>query len=302
MKTSLLLIYNPTSGKQVVNRTLGDIVLSLQERWEVDVRPTSHTGHAEEIAASVHAGQYDIIVAAGGDGTIHEVVNGIMMLSERPILGILPAGTANDIARSLQIPLDMSDACEFLKNEPVSKIEVGRCRQRYFINFLGFGLISTVSNQVEQATKAQFGYFTYYVKSLQHVRNQNVFKVKVETSDQIVETDAVMGYVANGRSLAGIELFPDSGLGDGKFDVILVHDVKISELMNVALSYFRHSTLDTDAITRLRATSFTIDCEPLQLLDMDGEKTETTPVHVELIPEALRVVGRLQTALHHPDV
>lgn len=293
MNESLLLIYNPSSGRQVINQILGDIILSLQEKWNIHVQPTSQPGHAEKMASDPKSANYDIIVVAGGDGTIHEVVNGMMQLSKRPKLGIIPAGTANDIARSLQVPLDLLEACAFLKTERTRYIEVGRCEDRYFVNFLGFGLISTVSDQVADDTKSQFGHFTYYVKSLQHVRNQSVFHAKIETDEQTVETDAVMGYIANGRSLAGIELFPESGLGDNQFEIIFVRDVKLSELVDVVFSYFRHGPLEGDAITRIQGTSFSITCDPPQLLDMDGEKTGVTPVSIELVPRALEVVGRL---------
>lgn len=292
MKRELLLIFNPSSGRQLVNHSLSDIILSLQEKWEVTVKPTSYAGQAEAIAASIGE-NYEVVVAAGGDGTIHEVVNGLMKIENRPILGILPGGTANDIARSLQIPLNLLQSCEFLKNEGVQHIEVGQCGDRHFINFLGFGLISLVSNQVKSETKALFGHFTYYLKSLQFLHNKESFRVKIETDKETVDSEAVMGYIANGRSLGGIELFPYNGLGDGQFEVFLVHDVKLSELVNVASSYLQHAPFIDEAITHFKATSLTIECEPAQLIDMDGEKSATTPVQIKLIPKALRVIGRL---------
>jgi len=292
LKGQLLLIYNPSSGKQLVHRMLGDLILSLQEKWEITVRATSYAGHAETLASSASA-DYEVIIAAGGDGTIHEVVNGLMQKEQRPILGILPGGTANDIARSLQIPLNLLEACNFLKSESIQSIEVGKCGERHFINFLGFGLISQVSNQVKGETKALFGHFTYYLKSLQNLRNQSSFRIQIETEERTLETEAVMGYIANGRSLGGMELFPYSGLGDGQFEVFLVHDISLAELVNVASSYFRHTPINDQSMTHFQASSITIECEPSQLIDMDGEKSDMTPVKIELVPSALQVIGQL---------
>ncbi|QQE78279.1 diacylglycerol kinase family protein [Alicyclobacillus sp. SO9] len=292
MKEQLLLIYNPSSGRQTMTEKLGYVVESLGERWDVTVKPTLYEGHAEQVAAEA-ATQFDMVVAAGGDGTIHEVVNGLMNSRQRPVLGILPAGTANDIARSLSIPSDLMEACDFLKVSHPVQIELGKCASRYFVNFLGFGLISLVSNSVKQATKSRLGPLTYFLKSLQSLHNQSEFLVQIQTEEKLIETTCVMGYVASGRSLAGFELFPETGFGDDSFEVILIHDVTIANLLDAAASILRKAPIENRAVTRFRATSLNIRCTPLQFIDMDGEKGMQTPVDIRFIPESLSVVGNL---------
>jgi diacylglycerol kinase (ATP) len=292
MKEKLLLIYNPVSGQQLVGGQLGDIVLSLQEKWDVTIRPTASKGHAEQIAAE-EGGRYDVMVAAGGDGTVHEVVNGMMRARQQPVLGILPGGTANDIARTLQIPLTLLEACEFIKTEEPKFIDIGKYGERYFMNFLGLGLISTVSKDVKNETKTYLRHFTYYIKSLQHMQNNQLFHVTIETEKRKIEADAVMVYVANGQSLAGLELFTDNEMNTGQFEVAIVRNVGLSEIISVASSYIKSEPIEHEAFYLFKADSLSIHCDPPQLIDTDGEKEGQTPVSIELLREKMRVIGHL---------
>jgi diacylglycerol kinase (ATP) len=232
------------------------------------------------------------VVAAGGDGTIHEVVNGLMRLAHRPALGILPAGTANDIARTMQVPLDLLEACEFMKEELPQAIDIGMYNERYFVNFLGVGLISTVSNEVKNETKTYLRHFTYYLKSLQHLQADSLFRAQIVMETETIEKEAVMIYVANGQSLAGIELFAHNEMNSGQFEIIVAESVGVSEVVSVLSSYLRREPIQHEAISRYKASALTIECNPPQIIDTDGEKNGTTPVDIKLLPGVLRVIGR----------
>jgi diacylglycerol kinase (ATP) len=292
MKDQLLLIYNPISGQHQIKDGLADVVDSLLEKWDVTIRPTSHSGHAGEIIKA-EGDRYSIVVAAGGDGTIHEVVNGLMTRDHPPVLGILPGGTANDIARTLQIPLQVMDACQFLKEEKPVQIDLGCFGGEYFVNFLGLGLISTVSDQVKNDTKTHLGHFTYYVKSLQYLHEEQPFRLIIKTDAGQIEEDAVMVYVANGQSLAGIELFKNNQLDNGLFQIVIVRNIGLSGLVSAAASYFRNEPIEHEAFRLLKASSLTIACDPPQKLDADGEKMGETPVHIVAAPRKLSVIGKL---------
>ncbi|KIV56570.1 diacylglycerol/lipid kinase family protein [Aneurinibacillus migulanus] len=291
-KEKLLLIYNPIAGQELINRMLSDIVISLQERWDVTIRPTLRQEHAEQIAYE-ESGGYNVVVAAGGDGTIHEVVNGLMRLDRRPVLGILPAGTANDIARTLQIPLDLLEACEFMKQELPQAIDIGRCGTRYFVNFLGVGLISTVSSEIKNETKTYLKHFTYYLKSLQYLQEDHLFRTMIKTETETIEKEAVMVYVAKGMSLAGIELFTENKMNSGYLEVIVVENIGLSEIVSVMSSYLRREPFQHKAISRHKASSLTLECNPAQIIDTDGEENGKTPVDIKLLVGALHVIGRI---------
>jgi diacylglycerol kinase (ATP) len=288
----LLLIYNPKSGQQNINRVLGDIALSLQEKWDIVIRSTLEKGHAEQIAFA-EGGEYSVVVAAGGDGTVHEVVNGLMRLPKKPILGILPAGTANDVARTMQIPLDLLEACEFMKCEVPHAIDIGTCNGRYFVNFLGVGLISTVSDEMKQETKAYLGHFSYYIKSLQYVQSNELFHVTVTIGEKVIQEEAVMVYVGNGQSLAGLSLFADNEMDSGQFQVFIVKHVGLSQLFSLAASYFRGEPIQHEAIIRIETDSLLLECSPPQTMDTDGEKIGMTPVQVGMHRAALQVIGKI---------
>lgn len=291
-KEKLLLIYNPIAGQKVISQMVGDIAISLQERWDVTLRPTLRQAHAEQIAYE-ESNKYNVVAVAGGDGTVHEVVNGLMRLDRCPVLGILPAGTANDIARTLQIPLDLLEACKFMKQELPQAIDIGCCGERYFVNFLGVGLISTVSNEIKNETKTYLKHFTYYLKSLQHLREDQLFRTVIRTETETIEKEAVMVYIANGMSLAGLELFTDNEINSGYLEVIVVENVGLSEIVSVLSSYLRHEPFQHDALSCHKASSLTLECSPAQIIDTDGEENGKTPVDVRLLPGALRVIGRV---------
>jgi len=148
------LIYNPTSGREEMRRRLPDILQRLDEGGiETTVHATTGEGDATLAAADAARRGYDIVIAAGGDGTIYEVVNGLADQEHRPELGVFPLGTTNDLSRALGISRQWEDYCDLVLRGESRPIDVGRANDRYFINIAGGGSLTELTYEVPSRLK-----------------------------------------------------------------------------------------------------------------------------------------------------
>src|SRR3954471_9642523 len=140
------LIYNPTSGREILKRNLPEILQKLEiAGYEASCHATTGAGDATEAARIAVERKYDIVIAAGGDGTIHEVVNGLAEQEYRPKLGIIPVGTTNDFARALHIPRDILAATEIIAKGDRIPVDIGLVNDKYFINIAGGGRLTELT-------------------------------------------------------------------------------------------------------------------------------------------------------------
>lgn len=132
------IIYNPTSGRELFKKHLPQVLQKLENAgYETSAHATTGEGDAIRAAKIAVERRYDIVVAAGGDGTLNEVVNGLAEQEYRPKLGVIPMGTTNDFARALQIPRDIEKAVDIIVKGDTLPVDIGRMNDRYFINIAG---------------------------------------------------------------------------------------------------------------------------------------------------------------------
>lgn len=152
------LIYNPSSGREIIRRRLPEILDLLESAgYETSCHATKGEGDATEEAARAVSRGFDVIIAAGGDGTIYEVVNGMAEKKTRPALGIIPCGTSNDLARALGIPRSVGRACRIIASGKKKKVDIGRINNRYFINIAGGGSLTNLTYEVPSKLKTVMG-------------------------------------------------------------------------------------------------------------------------------------------------
>lgn len=175
------LIYNPTSGREILKRNLPEILQKLEMAgYEASCHATTGAGDATEAARIAVERRYDVVIAAGGDGTIHEVVNGLAEQEYRPKLGIIPAGTTNDFARALQIPRDIGTAVDIITKGEMIPVDIGRINDRYFINIAGGGRITEITYEVPSKLKTMLGQLAYYLKGMEMLPSIKPSKVSIE--------------------------------------------------------------------------------------------------------------------------
>lgn len=282
------LIYNPSSGREIVRRRLPDILDLLESAgYETSCHATRGENDATVEAARAVARGFDLIIAAGGDGTIYEVVNGMAEQKARPTLGIIPCGTSNDLARAVGIPKSISRACEIITKGKKKKIDLGRINNRYFINIAGGGSLTNLTYEVPSKLKTMIGQLAYYVKGLEKLPSLHPIRVRLETRKEVLLDEEIMIFlIANSHSVGGFDkLAPDADLSDGKLDVIVVKKTNIAEFIRLATQAVRGEHLKDPNILYFQADYIkaTSPSGEIVQLNLDGELGGQLPCVVEAL-------------------
>ena len=247
MQKRCRIIYNPTSGREAMKNNLVDI-LNILERagyetsaYATTPEPNSAKNEAERAAKA----GFNLIVAAGGDGTINEVVNGIAPLKHRPKLGIIPAGTTNDYARALKIPReDPIGAAKVIAKGQTVKMDIGEAGKNWFVNIAAGGLLTELTYGVPSQVKSLFGYLAYLVKGAELLPQIKPIKMHLEYDGGTYDGKASMFFLALTNSIGGFEqIVPDASLDDGKFTLIVVKTsnlIEILQLITIVLNGGKH--------------------------------------------------------------
>lgn len=232
------VIYNPTSGKELLKKNLADILQALEEAgFEASAYATTpEPDSAKNEACRVAELGFDLVVAAGGDGTINEVVNGIAPLEHRPKMAIIPAGTTNDYARALKIPRDnIKAAAEVIKKHQTVKMDIGLSDNSYFINIAAGGYLTELTYEVPSELKSIFGYLAYLAKGAEMLPRVKPIKMRLKYDEGEYIGNASMFFLGLTNSVGGFEqIAPDAKLDDGKFSLIIVKTANIFEILHIA--------------------------------------------------------------------
>ncbi len=289
--TRVALILNPKAGNVKMVDQIDTIQNKLKEKFdEVKLYKTDYKGHGAELIDQV-ADHVDVVIGAGGDGTIYELANALCQREKRPAFGIIPGGTANDFSRAIGINQNPLQAVEQLLQDNRSTIDVGCSNDEYFLNFWGIGLITQASKNINPDTKEVLGRLSYYISTAQTVNNPEPFHLKVESDEKSFEGEAVMMIVGNGPFTGGIQaFFPDNNLQDGKFDVLIIKQSSLPTFWSIFQSKIMKESRFNENIIHFQTKSLRISAEPEQNIDCDGERHHTTPSSLEVVPNYLTVL------------
>ncbi|MDR0199055.1 MAG: diacylglycerol kinase family lipid kinase [Streptococcaceae bacterium] len=302
------LIYNPISGQELMKRAIADVLDHLEGfGYETSAfATTADENSAKEEAMRVcQSGDYDLIVAAGGDGTINAVVNGMVGFSHLTKLAIIPMGTTNDFARALKIPRNEPlAAIDIVGKKQLLAVDVGRMTREtddektYFINIAATGALSELTYSVPSNLKTTFGYLAYLAKGVELLPRVKKVPVRIEHDNGVFEGEASMIFVALTNSVGGFErIAPDAKLDDGLFSVFLVKTDNLFEILAllamVAQGTGKH-LIDVNT-EYIRSRSLTI--EPLSttqmLVNLDGEYGGEAPVKFDNLKGAIDIFVNL---------
>jgi diacylglycerol kinase (ATP) len=231
------VIYNPTSGKETMKKNLADILAILEQAgYEASAfatTPEEHSARNEAKRAALTG--FDLVVAAGGDGTINEVVNGIAPLKKRPKMAIIPGGTTNDYARALKIPRDNPKAAaEVILKKQKIKVDIGKTPESYFINIAAGGHLTELTYEVPSELKSIFGYLAYLAKGAELLPRIKPIKMRLVYDEGEYYGNASMFFLGLTNSVGGFEqIAPDAKLDDGKFSLIIVKTANIFEIIHL---------------------------------------------------------------------
>lgn len=282
----MLLIINPIAGKM---RTRSFDIPQMFPEYDVTVFYTED-GLGTQSYVTANAAAYDIVVCAGGDGTLNHVINGLMHLPSRPTLGYIPCGTTNDFATSLGIPKDIPAAVKAIRNGSPVAIDIGSFQDRYFSYVASFGAFTESSYKAPQETKNKFGHFAYIFEAMRDLPNIHPCRMFVQTAEKSWEGNYVFGAVSNSTSLGGmVRLSPKHiSFNDGLFEVMLIHMPQgVMDLQQIIFSLIRRQ-YNPDLITFFKTNEITFTMEQIAPWSLDGEfDSGSTTVTIRNHPKAI---------------
>ncbi len=292
------IIVNPIAGA-IVNR---DVVLKQLRRLNPrKLSLTKRAGEAETLArAAFHAG-CDYIIAAGGDGTLNEVINGIAW--PRPIrgvrMGIVPLGTANDFARSMKLPARLEDNIDILRVKETVLVDLVRVtgkRTRYFINVSTGGFSGAVDEELTPQIKSTWGPLAYFRSAAAALPKLRAYRANVIFDDvERWQGELYNIVIANGQFVAGgLPIAPDASVRDGLLDILLVPKRPAREMALLIAQMLLGKHLSSDAIPFRRARKISVKSRPRMWFNVDGEPFGDDPAVFQIIPGALEFVIRKQ--------
>jgi diacylglycerol kinase (ATP) len=294
---SLFVIFNPHSGKGRGARLVEPVLRALAPAGPVEHALTTKPRDEERLAAEAAGRGVGTIVAVGGDGTWSNVANGILATGKPARLGLIPAGTGCDLAKSLGIPRDPLGAAGVVVAGHSRRIDAGRIEGRYFLNIAGFGYDVAVLEDSWTVTWLQ-GELLYLYCAIRQLRSFAGFRVEVSADGAPPEPhDMLMLVVANARIFGGgFRIAPTADLGDGRLDVVTFHNMGFSARVAAIVRLLRGTHAASRQVRASTASLLRLRFEAPPAFEVDGEwhRAASNDVAIETIPRAIEVLAPLQ--------
>lgn len=272
-KKKLLFVFNPFSGKAQIKNQLLDIVDTMVKAgYEVTIYPTQAKEDAMH-KVELEAGEYDLVVCSGGDGTLDEAVSGMMKREQKVPLGYIPAGSTNDFANSLGIPKDMVRAASVAVGEESFACDIGDFNGDSFVYVAAFGLFTEVSYKTPQNLKNILGHAAYILEGAKRLHDIPSYLMQVEYDNVRLQDEFIYGMITNSISVGGFKGMTgkDVMLDDGVFEVTLIKKPKNPIELNAILASLTNLIDDTDLIYSFKTDKVHFNCKTVIPWTLDGE-------------------------------
>ncbi len=269
----LLFVFNPFSGKGQIKSKLFEIVDQfVKSGYEVTVYPTQKAQDAMELVKE-RAGEYELVVCSGGDGTLDEVVTGMMCWDSKTPIGYIPSGSTNDFANSLDIPKGVEQAAEIAVNGIPFSCDIGKFNEDYFVYIAAFGLFTDVSYATSQELKNRIGHIAYILEGLKRLPSIQSFHLQVIWEGQTIEDEFIYGMVTNSTSAGGFKNITGKNvqLDDGLFEVTLIRMPGNPIELNEIIGSLTNLIDNTDSIYTFKTDSLYIKSLEEIPWTLDGE-------------------------------
>lgn len=295
MDKQALLIYNPVSGTKGFAIHL-DIFIHYMQVKGFEVHPIRSRGPGDFKAAfhRKNIEDYEAIFIAGGDGTVNMAINEMLSLGIDIPVGIIPAGTVNDISYNLGIPQDILNAIKSILYLKEERFDVGVVNGQYFMNSCGSGLFVDVAHTTDRDMKNMLGRVAYYLKGISDMPNFQGMETIIETPEKTYEENLFLYLVINGRSVGGFRnLALDASMQDGHLDFIGVRECAMSELSLIFAQILLGNYKNNKNILSFKSDRIKIECAGNfchNITDVDGEKGPTMPLDISMVKSGVRLL------------
>lgn len=273
MGKNMLFVYNPKAGKAKIRSNLLDIIdIFVKAEYEVTVYPTQAPGDAANAVRERREG-FDIVVCSGGDGTLDEVVTGMMKCGEKLPIGYVPAGSTNDFANSLGIPRSMIKAADVVVNGRNFGCDIGAFNSDSFIYVAAFGIFTDVSYETRQDVKNVLGHTAYLLEGVKRLSSFKSYPLRITYDDVCLENEYIYGMITNSNSVGGFKGITgkDVLLNDGLFEVTLIKKPGNPLEWNNILTALVDKRSKSDAILTFKTSKLVVESEEGVAWTLDGE-------------------------------
>ena len=289
---SIHIIINPASGK--AESILPIINASMKEagiKWEASI--THQAGDAIQSAKTAAKDGVDALAVYGGDGTLMEAISGLIG-SETP-LAILPGGSANVMATELGIPTDLKEACMLLSHGPLETktIDVGKFDKRYFMIRISLGFEADVVKGADRETKNKIGIFAYFLSAAAALKiaKKAVYHLKIDGQEHEVRGLACIIANTGNLGFSSISLDKHIDVSDGLLDVVVVRKANLSLFKLMVVTWLKRERPDNlELVEHWQGKDISISSTPKQAVQCDGEVLDKRPLHIKIIPGAIKVL------------
>lgn len=286
-----IYLYNPKSGKGKILSKVEYIRKTLLTKFdEVVLYETKSAEDTIDISKKA-CNEFDAIIFSGGDGTFNDVTCGVATQNKRPILGYIPSGTVNDIAKNLKIPTNVKRALKIITDGNFTYHDVGKINDTYFMYVAAIGTFTGVSYRTEHDVKRIFGKIAYAFDGMKDLLNPQLSKIKLILEDRTIEIDTPLLLIMNSISVAGIPFNKGGHLNDGNFDIIVVKKGIYKGIFNIVrLFILGILKLRRKKVTEhFKASSFSIEVNGTPTWTVDGEKGPEGSVVIKNLHNYLRI-------------
>lgn len=275
----LLMIVNPRAGKNKSRGPLYDAAAIFSGNgYLVRIHNTVAPGDARDCARR-EGGHYDAVVAVGGDGTLNEVVTGLMKLDAPPPLGYLPQGSTNDFAASLKLSQDPAEAAMTVAQSAGRRLDIGQWNRRYFVYVASFGAFTRSSYSAPQNVKNALGHFAYLLEGVKDLDSLRPYPIRLTADGETLDGEYLFGAICNTLSIGGIvKLTPEQvALDDGLFELLLVPNPHTpADLQDLMVSFMNQDYAGKGLIFR-HAASIHVETSDVLPWSLDGEYAPGVP-------------------------
>lgn len=291
MKKAMMIV-NPSSGKEEAVDYVEEIEQILsQQGYEVKISQTEKELDATKFCQNACKDEYDLIISIGGDGTLHETINGLIDEHHRPKLGIIPMGTVNDFARALNIPLDPKEAIELIRHHKIRKVDIGKINEDYFVNIVAAGAIAEAVYEVSPEEKTKMGPLAYVLEGVKTLASNPTYPLAIEYDGQYWEGNSLLFLAALTNSIGGFEkIAPDAEVDDGMIHCYIIDDINVLKLPAVMSSIMTGKLKKNKDVTYFKAKSIKLSSPDELITNVDGEEGQKLPIELGVISNHIEVM------------
>ncbi|HCW9993387.1 TPA: diacylglycerol kinase family lipid kinase [Staphylococcus aureus] len=292
-----VLFYHEHSGLKNINQGIGEVTTALSSICKhLSIQLSENEGdiikYCQEIKTKNYAKDVDILFILGGDGTVNELINGVMTHDLQLPIGILPGGTFNDFTKTLNIAPNHKQASEQMISAQVGTYDVIKINNQYALNFVGLGLIVQNAENVQDGSKDIFGKLSYIGSTVKTLLNPTQFNYQLSIDDKTYSGETTMILTSNGPFIGGSRIpLTDLSPQDGELNTFIFNEQSFSILNDI---FKKRDSMNWNEITQgiehIPGKKISLTTDPAMKVDIDGEISLETPIDIEVIPNAIQLL------------